>query len=153
MTNSLFSIPEDFAVSSDASQAEPTTEERISGCVVVDLFAQHRVALPVNFSEIDELAAEFEAEDPRGMADARRWVKGVFYANEHDTLRALRLEKGLSQAKLAQEIGTVQSHIARIERGRDDLHISTCRRLCAALNVDMNRLNQALVNQETAVAQ
>jgi transcriptional regulator with XRE-family HTH domain len=63
-------------------------------------------------------------------------------------VRALRLRRGWSQSQLAEAIKTSQSHIARIERGTENVTIQTCRRLCAALGIDMNTLDQALRRQE-----
>jgi transcriptional regulator with XRE-family HTH domain len=60
----------------------------------------------------------------------------------------LRLRKGWSQARLAAEIGTSQPHVARIERGTENLAIGTCRKLCAALDIDLNTLDRALRRQE-----
>jgi transcriptional regulator with XRE-family HTH domain len=60
----------------------------------------------------------------------------------------LRLRKGWSQTQLANELGTSQPHIARIERGTENVTIETCRRLCRVLGIDMNRLDAALRRQE-----
>jgi ribosome-binding protein aMBF1 (putative translation factor) len=51
------------------------------------------------------------------------------------SLAALRLGKGLSQSKLAEIMDVKQPYIARIERGEDDLHISTVESLAKALGV------------------
>jgi transcriptional regulator with XRE-family HTH domain len=66
-----------------------------------------------------------------------------------DTVKTLRLRRGWSQTQLAEAIGSSQSHVARIERGRENLSIQTCRRLCEALGVDMNTLDAALRRQES----
>lgn len=66
------------------------------------------------------------------------------------TLRTLRLKKGMSQAQLAEVIGTQQPYIARIESGSADLRLETCRRLADALGIDLNTLNLALQTQRTA---
>lgn len=101
---------------------------------------------PPQHSEIGALVKKWEKDETRRVAleDARRWAAGAFHANDGDTVRTLRLRKGWSQVRLAEEIKTSQSHIARIERGTENVSIDTCRRLCQALDVDMNTLDQAL---------
>jgi predicted transcriptional regulator len=54
----------------------------------------------------------------------------------------------MSQAQLAEAIGTQQPYIARIEGGGTDLRLETCRRLAAALAIDLNRLDQAVQRQK-----
>lgn len=84
----------------------------------------------------------------------RQWPKPAnglrpkFHGTDGDTVRTLRLRKGWSQTQLAETIGTSQSHVARIERGDQNLAIQTCRRLADVLAVDMNALAQALRQQE-----
>ena len=67
-------------------------------------------------------------------------------------MRTLRLRKGWSQSRLAKALETSQSHVARIERGTENLTIETCRKISKALEIDMNTLDQALKRQE-AIAQ
>jgi len=67
-------------------------------------------------------------------------------------VHTLRLRKGWSQARLAAELGTSQSYIARIERGKENLTVKTCRKLSWALGIDLNTLDQMLRRQE-AIAQ
>ena len=55
--------------------------------------------------------------------------------------------QGLVAAE-AKALGTSQSHVARIERGTENLAIETCRRLCGVLGIDMNTLDQSLRRQE-----
>lgn len=85
--------------------------------------------------QIDDLIAELEVggEGKAAFAEARRWVADSFYS-ETNSLRALRLAKGLSQRELADKIGTKQPHIARIESGQD-VQISTVVKLADALGV------------------
>ncbi len=102
--------------------------------------------IPPGYSTIDEIVAKFE-RDPalqEELRDARRWVADSVLAGKPVTLRTLRLRKGLSQAQLAESIGTQQPHVARIERGQADPQLDTCRRIAHALGVDLNTLAQAL---------
>lgn len=119
---------------------------------VIDPQEEH---LPSEAIDIDDFVAELEQDTAwkKDLEEARRWGADTFYGDEGDTLRVLRLRKGLSQAGLAKAAGTSQSHIARIERASPDrLYLQTCRRLCEALGIDLNTLDQALRRQEPLVA-
>jgi len=86
------------------------------------------------------------------LEEARQWVADTLHVEDGDTVRTIRLRKGWSQTRLATEISTSQSHVARIERGTENLAVGTCRKLCSALEIDMNALDKALRHQE-ALAQ
>jgi transcriptional regulator with XRE-family HTH domain len=90
-------------------------------------------------------------EDATGNAAleaGRRWVADAFYGQDGDTLRTLRLRRGWSQTRLATALGTSQSHVARIERGRENLTLETCRKLSRTLGIDLNTLDDLLRRQE-----
>ncbi len=53
------------------------------------------------------------------------------------TLRALRLEAGLTQTMLAQKLGTTQSAVARMEAGRCRTSLESVQRVAAALGCDL----------------
>lgn len=55
-------------------------------------------------------------------------------------LKALRKERGITQAVLAQRAGVTLSYIGRLEIGRHDPQLSTLRRLAIALNVSVGDL-------------
>jgi DNA-binding XRE family transcriptional regulator len=105
--------------------------------------------IPPGYKTIDEIVAKFE-RDPamqEELLNARRWVADTVLAGKPVTMRTLRLRKGLSQAQLAEAIGTQQPHVARIEGGQADLRLETCRRIAEVLGVDLNTLDQALQGQ------
>ncbi len=106
--------------------------------------------VPASYTSIDDLVNELESDAGRKAAieKGRWWVAETFYGDDGATVRTMRLKKGWSQAVLAKEIGTSQSHVARIERGTENLAIRTCRKLCNALEIDMNTLDLALQRQE-----
>jgi len=109
---------------------------------------------PTNHTSVGQLVTKWE-QDAKGRAaleEGRQWVAGTFYGEDGDTVRTLRLRQGWSQARLAQELATSQSHIARVERGTENLTIETCRKLSRALGIDLNTLDQALKRQEAIVA-
>lgn len=102
--------------------------------------------VPSGYTTIDEVIAEFE-RDPAAREELKRgrqWVAETVLAGQPQSLRVLRLRKGMSQAQLAEAIGTQQPHIARIERGQADVRLETCRRIAQVLGVDLNTLDQAL---------
>lgn len=77
-------------------------------------------------------------QDPRKAAAlerARKKIADKLGDFPELSLATLRLRKGLSQAKLAEMMNVKQPYIARIERGEDDLHISTIENMAKALNV------------------
>lgn len=119
-----------------------------------EAYTAPRSQVPAKHTSISQLAAEW-AQDARGrvaLEEGRQWVADTFYGEDGDTVRSLRLRKGWSQTRLAEKLGTSQSHVARIERGTENLTIETCRKLSQALEIDMNALDQALKRQE-AIAQ
>lgn len=77
------------------------------------------------------------------LREGRRCLAAA-YQDEPDSLRSLRLKAGLSQSDLAEAIGATQPHVSRIEAGKCDVQFETARRLCDALNIDMNALDLAL---------
>ena len=138
-------------VGSDGMQ--PQTESFAPKCqvYVLDEYTRPTSATPPKHTPIHELIADWEQDGKRraAMEEARRWAASALHGDKCDTVRTLRLSKGWSQARLAEEMGTSQSHVARIERGTENVAIGTCRRLAMALAVDMNALDQALRRQES----
>jgi DNA-binding XRE family transcriptional regulator len=96
--------------------------------------------------DINDLVAEYEQDPGRAqvLARARERLgqdKELFPVT---TLSALRLKKGLSQAGLAQRLGTSQSHISRIEAGVEDPRHSTLVKLAQALGETMDVISKAI---------
>ena len=107
---------------------------------------------PPGYETIDEIVAEFERNPQMSeeLKHARAWIADSVLAGKPATLRTLRLQRGMSQAQLAEAIGTQQPYIARVESGSADLRLDTCRRLAAALGVDLNALDRALQRKGVA---
>lgn len=128
----------------------------VQPCVVFQFehYALPKAEAPARHTSIDDLVGKWSQDEMRRAAleQARRWFADSFHGEEGDTVRTLRLRKGWSQAQLAAELGTSQPHVARIERGTENLTIDTCRRLCTALGIDMNTLDAALRRQESLTA-
>lgn len=141
---------ESVALASGSAVPNPAT--RPSNVVHFLVHPQQDEPIPAGYTTIDDVVAEFE-RDPamqEELLDARRWVADTVLAGKPVTMRTLRLRKGLSQAQLAEAIGTQQPHVARIEGGQADLRLETCRRIASALGIDLNTLDQALLNAADA---
>jgi len=82
-----------------------------------------------------------------GFAEARAWVADALYGEEEDTMKTLRLKRGLTQVKLAAAMDTSQAQIAKIESGRHDPSMTTCRKLSKALGVSLDSISAALERQ------
>lgn len=66
-------------------------------------------------------------------------------------LRAVRKERGLTQAQLAEALGVEQSTVSKIERRERRLDVSELRRVCLVLGITLidfvERYESALENQ------
>lgn len=85
---------------------------------------------------ISELIEKREKNPRRAAAlvRARKKIAGHIEDAEVLSLARLRLSKGLSQQMVANAMGVKQPYIARIERGEDDIKISTIMNLSKALS-------------------
>jgi len=129
--------------------AETTSRARCQ-VYLFDHYTDSQSEAPAKHTTIGDLVQQWEQDDSRrtAMEEARQWVADAFHGEDGDTVRTLRLRKGWSQVRLAAELSTSQSHVARIERGTENLAVETCRKLCKALEIDMNTLDHALRRQE-----
>jgi ribosome-binding protein aMBF1 (putative translation factor) len=138
-------------IATDVAAAVATSDAQ--SCVVLSLESHPKlqVIAPAKHRRMNDITKSWEQNETRrkAMEEARQWVGEVFHGDDGYTVRTLRLRKGWSQTQLAEAIGTSQSHVARIERGRENLAIQTCRRLSDVLGIDMNTLDRALRQQET----
>lgn len=151
MTPSTQSHSESFTLTptsetARASKFTPFVATRPADILQFIAPAPARVPAPPGYKTMDEIVASFERQPAmrKELSDARRWVTETVLVGKRVTMRTLRLRKGLSQAQLAEAIGTQQPHVARIESGQADLRLETCRRIAHELGVDLNTLDQAL---------
>ena len=84
------------------------------------------------------------------LANARRNLAASMYADELETLSAVRLAAGLSQAQLAVLAQTTQPYIARIERGKLDPSTDMIARIAQALGTSEDATFRAIRLQRSA---
>lgn len=131
----------------EAGSQEPQATTCAVPLVYQDAGSPAGAALRGAAVDIGDLVAEFETHSPesrRALHQGRQWVAHTFYGDDPISLARLRLNKGWSQAELAQRAATSQSYVARLERGRIDPQISTARKIAHALGIPLEVLTQAL---------
>ena len=102
-----------------------------------------------NTISIDSLVAEFEQDTAMAdaLAAARRKMATEGCSAKAGTLAYMRLQAGLSQSQLAAKVGTSQSHIARIEAGKNDPSTEMIGKLAVALKVSATVVFETVYNQ------
>ncbi len=122
------------------------TSSVIGNVVFAEFLRINDVPLPQNYVDIDKLVARTELVDSRRAAleRARIELAEERYSGVQPSLSVLRLKKGWSQKRLAQELHTSQPHVARIESGCEDLRVSTVKKLAVALGVTVNQVISAM---------
>ena len=105
--------------------------------------------VPEGYTSINSLAEKFARTEKgrEALKHGRKWVADQFYADDGITIKTLRLRKGWSQVDLADYLETSQSHVSRLEKGGEDVRFSTLKKLCAALEQDMNTISAAIDRQ------
>jgi ribosome-binding protein aMBF1 (putative translation factor) len=106
--------------------------------------------LPEKYRELDDVVKRSEQIPSRQLAINRARQKLAVKARDDGkiTLVALRLEAGLSQAKLAELLGNSQSGYSLIESGKRDIFYATFERLREILNVSRDTLAEAIKNTQ-----
>jgi len=100
------------------------------------------------YTEIGDYIASQEVDEQRRalLERARSDLGDAIYGGKSDAgLRKIRLARGWSQTTLAKEIGTTQSHIARIENAELDPQASTLERLGQALGESPDAILRAFL--------
>lgn len=99
--------------------------------------------------DIDDFIGELLAQDQTLESDlhaSRKWVADVLYDEHPDSLKALRLRAGYSQAQLAEKINMKQPNICELEAGKRKPNIDTLKKLADALgattDVILKSINQ-----------
>lgn len=86
--------------------------------------------------------AEIDPENARLLEEARK-RRAVQFQEEISPLSHLRLNAGMSQAKLAKLMGKTQPKISSYETGCVDFPLSVAQDYAEALGVDLNTLSRA----------
>lgn len=135
-------------VTNDSLAGSPATGPGV--VLYADFSAGSEDATPESFQDIDDLAEQFalSAERRDAIEAGHRLVAERHYAGRVG-LAALRLRRGWSQRDLANAIGVLQPHIARLESGRNDPSLGTVRKLAAALGVTIDELARAFEVDES----
>ncbi|WP_083970489.1 helix-turn-helix domain-containing protein [Halomonas sp. S2151] len=112
-----------------------------------------KVAAPDGFRSIQDVVESSEQNPKRKAAlqRARNRISRQIDQEIGPTVRTSRLAKGWSQVTMADALGTSQSHVARIERGSENVTLETMRKLCNVLEVDMNTMDEMLRRQSDAL--
>lgn len=139
---------DDFTTTSETAVALPEPVTR-STPKVIRFPEPAPPTVPEGYISIDALAERFERHEKgrAALKHGRKWVADQFYSEDGITIKTLRLKKGWSQVDLARFLGTSQSHISRLEKGGEDLRFSTLKKLCSALDQDMNMISVAIDRQ------
>jgi DNA-binding XRE family transcriptional regulator len=134
------------STSPNTIDGSPQISSSATGALIwVDLFQPKDVPVPADFEDLDAIVARDERVPARRLKlEHARKALATREPQRITGLSALRLRKGWSQKRLADEVGTSQSHIARLELGHDDILLSTARKLAAALNVAIEEVDTAL---------
>ncbi len=126
------------------STSQPATDSNIYGMVLVSRDA----VIPHAYSSIDTLLQKYEQNPSRAiaLAAARKRLAKVIDIDGRPTIAALRLKRGLSQAKLAVLMGTSQARLSRIECGLDDVLFKTFEKFVVTLQFSRDEIAEALKN-------
>lgn len=116
-----------------------------SGSVISLALYQSADVMPERACSAGSLLKKWEAAG-RGevIRQGRARLASRVQQSEGLTLRAMRVGRNMSQSEVAEEVGTSQPHIARLEAGRVDPGRSMMRRLASLFGVDMNAIDSAL---------
>jgi DNA-binding XRE family transcriptional regulator len=101
--------------------------------------------MPQGVEDIDTVIERRE-RDPstRAAMSATRQRLSSRIEDRVGGIAAMRLRKGWTQKQLASVLTTSQSHIARIENGRDNVLLATANDLARVLDTTLDEVNQAL---------
>ena len=128
-------------------QSEPTTKFASEQTIVVNL-ADRVPAVQVRpgFIPLSKLASRLADIPGReaALVRAREDIGKLLSSHGKEDLRAFRLSRGLSQTAFAEQIGSSQPYVARIEKNPACAGLEFMRKLCSAFSIDMNTANELL---------
>lgn len=116
---------------------------------VIAMYGSHvHAPLPPGYRELSDMTQDHEKIPKRAaaLARARQRLAARVFDQQTVTLASLRLQAGLSQAKLADLLGNSQPSYSLIESGKREIMHATFERLHEILNVSRDTLAEALRN-------
>jgi DNA-binding XRE family transcriptional regulator len=104
--------------------------------------------VPVKTVSLDDVFAELmqDSEMAGMLAEANKEIAETYYKGEQ-SLRAMRLQKGLTQGQLADAIGTSQPQITRLENGDSDFRSATVCKLAEFFQVKPGKMFEILIGE------
>ncbi|MBF09975.1 MAG: helix-turn-helix transcriptional regulator [Cobetia sp.] len=150
MTQTTSYLKESFGhTTTSVNHTEVSTTSKPAKVINIETRLKVESVAPENYITLSELIANANKDQKKkdALERARARLAGSIKKSEGPTLRAKRLEMGWSQTKLAELLETSQSHVARIEKGDENLQLSTLRKLCKCFKIDMNSVEKLLSNQ------
>lgn len=138
----------DICVQASRADGGRLTYVQIADSNVVTVNFDSPTRLPKGTSDLLAFLDEFD-DDPamvEHLPEARQDIGQAFEALEGNTIRVLRMRRGMSQADLAHAIKTSQAAISAIENRTRKPGEDNIRDLARVLDVDFNTLMEALDN-------
>lgn len=80
------------------------------------------------------LSSKYGAPGTESRNEFEEQARAFYYG---EILRDRRKALNMTQQQLADKVGTQRSYIARVEKGRTDIQMSSFMRILSALNVQM----------------
>ncbi len=102
-----------------------------------------RYKLPIAENQVIKRLAGYVKRAPEGLA----------VIPTHDIVRLVRQKLRMTQAQLAKRVGMPQSHIAKMERGRVDIQMSTLKKIFEAMFCDLLILPRPRLNLDLIIAE
>lgn len=78
-------------------------------------------------------------DDVKDTPEFKRGYEKEMLSEFAETIKALRTKKGLSQKEIANRVGTKQQVISRLEKGVDDIKLSTFFRIANVLHINLDK--------------
>lgn len=139
----------------DHSEQAENSSTPVVQCRVFKIDYSKPLPQPKKGRSLASFISDWEQDEEKAAAliEARAWTANEILDSQNgQTLKTLRLQKGLSQAQLATLMQTSQPHIARIEKGRDSVTLDTLSKLSESLGADYNTLVAAIKLQEKIIS-
>ena len=115
----------------------------VSNVVFAEFNTGTSYPMPEGSVHIDEFVKDAEEQGfSAELEEARKIFADKIYKNK--SITSIRMSKGWSQRYLAEKLCTSQSHVSKIESGREDLRLSTIKKLAAVFDMEYQEIITAL---------